>query len=77
MASETTCDHWKVFFFMRKSEKKGPNFLGPLLPILRLTFLESFCNFRQFGLKNDGYFFIGRVFRTHVACDWPVGLFAF
>ena len=23
-----------------KSEKKDPNFLGPLLPILRLTFLE-------------------------------------
>ena len=34
------------------------NFLGPLLPILRLTFLETLCNFRQFGFKkNDGYFF--------------------
>ena len=44
------------------------NFLGPLLPILRPTFLESLCNFQQFGWqKNDGYFFwIRQVFRTHV-----------
>ena len=43
---------------MRKSEKKGPNFLGLLLPILRLTFLEASCNYRKFGVKkNDGYFF--------------------
>ena len=28
-----------------------------MLPIFRLTFLESSCNFRQFGSKNDGYFF--------------------
>ena len=43
---------------MRKSEKKGPNFLGLLLPILRLTFLEASCNFRKFGIeKNYGYFF--------------------
>ena len=39
-------------------EEKGPNFWGPLLPILRLTFLESSCNFQKFGInKNDGYFF--------------------
>ena len=45
-------------FLMRKSEKKGPNFLGTLLPIWRLTFLESSCNFRKFGYKrNDGCFF--------------------
>ena len=45
-------------FFMLKSEKKGPNFWGTLLPILRLTFLESFCNFRKCCFKkNDGYFF--------------------
>ena len=51
-----------------KSEKKDPNFLGPLLPILRLTFLEMFCNFRRFGFKKiDGYFiFIRGVFRSHV-----------
>ena len=56
-------------FLMRKSEKKGPNYLGSLFPILRLTFLELLCNFRQFGLKkNDAYFFsIRRIFRTHVA----------
>ena len=36
---------------VRKSEKKGPNFLGTLLPILRLKFLELLRNFRQFGLK--------------------------
>ena len=54
-------------FLMRKSEKKGPNFWGPMLPILRLTFLELFCNFRQFGLKKWWVFLlIGRVFRTHV-----------
>ena len=54
---------------MRKSEKKGPYFWGTVLPIFRLTFLESFCNFRQFGLKkNDGYFFLSIwwVYRTHV-----------
>ena len=29
-----------------------------MVPILRLTFLEWFCNFRQFGFKkNDWYFF--------------------
>ena len=57
MASETTFDHWKVVFLMRKSEK-GPNFLSPLLPILRLTFLESSCNLRKFGMnKKYGYFF--------------------
>ena len=34
------------------------NFWGSQLPILRLTFLESSCNFRKFGInKNDGYFF--------------------
>ena len=42
-------------------EKKinmGPNFLGTLLPILRLTFLESSCNFRKFGFKKMmGIFF--------------------
>ena len=55
-------------FLMRKSDKKGPNFLGPLLPILRLTFLESSCNFRKSGWKtDDGYFLsIGQVFRPHV-----------
>ena len=43
-------------FLMRKSEKKGPNFWGTLLPILRL---ESSCNFWKFGIKrNDGYFFL-------------------
>ena len=51
---------------MRKSEKKGPNFLGPLLPI---TFLESLCNFRQFGPKKWWVFSsIRRVFMTHVYC---------
>ena len=40
-------------FLMSKSEKKGPNAWGTLLPILRLTFLESSCNFRKIGLKND------------------------
>ena len=46
---------------------KGPNFGGPLLPILRPTFVELFCNFRQFGLKKWWVFLlIGRVFRTHV-----------
>ena len=56
-------------FLMRKGKKKRPIFLGTLLPILRLTFLESSCNFRKFGFKkNDGHFFfsIWRVFRTHV-----------
>ena len=29
-----------------------------MVPILRLPFLEWFCNFRQFGFKkDDGYFF--------------------
>ena len=32
----------KVLDVMRKSEKKGPNFLGQDGPILRLTFSESF-----------------------------------
>ena len=44
-------------FLMKKSENKGPNFWGPLLLILRLTFLEVFCNFRQFGLKKIWVFF--------------------
>ena len=57
-------------FLMRKSEEKGPNFWGFQLPILRLTFLESSCNLRKFGInKKNGYFFsIRRVFRTHVIC---------
>ena len=33
MASETTFVHWKVFFFMRKREKKGPNSKFPRCPI--------------------------------------------
>ena len=38
--------------------KRGPSFLGHLLPILRLTFLESSCNFQQFGFKKMmGIFF--------------------
>ena len=63
MASETTFDRWNFFwplesgFLMRKSEKKGPNFFGPLLLILRLTFLESSYSFQKFGFKNDGCFF--------------------
>ena len=45
-------------FLMKKSENKGPNFWGPLLLILGLTFLESFFNFRKFGLKKIvGIFF--------------------
>ena len=45
-------------FLMRKSEKKSPNFLGPLLPILKLTFLEWSRNFRKFGFKKMmGIFF--------------------
>ena len=60
-------------FLMRKSEKKGPNFWGTLLPILRLTFLELSSNFRKFGIKkNGGYFFsIWWVFRTHVTRRMP------
>ena len=54
-------------FLMKKSEKKGPNFLGPLLPILRLTFLESPCNFRQLGWNRIfGFFSIRQVLRAHV-----------
>ena len=55
-------------FLMKKIEKKGPNFLGPLLPILRLTFFKLFRNFWKFCLKkNYAYSFsIGRVFRAHV-----------
>ena len=56
MVSETTW-HMESGFLMRKSEKKGPYFLGPLLPILRVTFLESSCNFWQFGLKKLMVFF--------------------
>ena len=44
-------------FLMRKSEKKGPYFLGHLLPIFRVTFLESSCNFWQFGFKKNDVFF--------------------
>ena len=44
-------------FLMRKSEKKGPNFWGTLLPILRLTFLESSCNFWKIGLKKKWWVF--------------------
>ena len=44
-------------FLMRKNEKKDPNFWGPLLPILRLTYLESSCNFQKFGLKKWWVFF--------------------
>ena len=36
----------KSGFLTRKSEKKSPNFLGPWLPISRLTFFELSCNFR-------------------------------
>ena len=46
---------------MRKSEKKGPNFGGALLPILRMTFLESSCNFQKFGFKK----MMGIFFRLH------------
>ena len=46
-------------FLMSKSEKKGPNFLCPLLPISRLTFLESSCNFRQLAeTEFFGVFFL-------------------
>ena len=31
MASETDFDHWKVVFLMRKSEKKEPEAMKPLL----------------------------------------------
>ena len=37
--------------------EKGPNFWGTVLGILRLTFLESPCNFRKFGLNKIGNFF--------------------
>ena len=54
MASEKNFWPLESGFLMRKSEKKGPNFLGRLLLIDFLnTFLESSCKFRQF----DGYFF--------------------
>ena len=54
-------------FLERESEKKGPNFLGPFLPILRLTFLESPCNFRQLGWNRIfGFFSIRQVLRAHV-----------
>ena len=58
MASETKLNHLESGFLMRKSEKKGPNFWGILLLILRLTYLESSCNFRKFGFKKMvGIFF--------------------
>ena len=38
MASETTFDHWKVVLIVRKSEKKGPNFLGSMVRILKFTY---------------------------------------
>ena len=44
-------------FLTRKSEKKGHNFLGPLLPILGLTFLELSCNFRQMGYSRSFWYF--------------------
>ena len=48
-------------FSHEKNEKKGPNFLGTLLPILRLTFLESSSKFRKFGFKK----MMGIFFRFH------------
>ena len=40
---------YTVFFYWEgKVRKKGPIF-RPLVPILRLTFLESLCNFQQYG----------------------------
>ena len=68
-------------FLIRKNAKKGPNLLGPLLPILRLEFLELSCNSRQFGGNIIfGYFSIRRVFRIQVSltvkypffCDSPM-----
>ena len=55
MAPETT------FFSWRKVRKRALTFEVPstLLPILRLTFLESSCDFRKFGIKeNGGYLFL-------------------
>ena len=63
-------DFWPLESRFSHEEKweKGPNFLGPLLPILRLTFLESSCNLWKFGInKKDWCFFsITDPFRTHV-----------
>ena len=44
------------------------NFLGPQLPILKFTFLESLRNLWLFGInKKDGSFFsVSDPFRTHV-----------
>ena len=47
----------KCFSHEEKWEK-GPLLLRGSAPDLRLTFLESSCNFRKFGIKkNGGYFF--------------------
>ena len=34
-------------FSSKQKQKKGSNFLGPMFPILRLTFLELSCNFGE------------------------------
>ena len=53
----------EIGFLMRKSEKRGPNFLSPMLPILRLTFLESSCNFRAAAGKTRAELLIKRELR--------------
>ena len=49
------------------------NFLGPQLPILKFTFLESLRNLWLFGInKKDGRFFsITDPFRTHMCQHHP------
>ena len=48
-------------FSHEESEKKGSNFLGTLLPILGLTFLESSYNIRKFGFKKMMVIFFSRL----------------
>ena len=44
------------FLFYLQTQPVFGNFLGPLLPIIRLTFLELLCNFWQSGLKKWWFF---------------------
>ena len=55
--------------FIMGKLKIWDNFLGPQLPILKFTFLESLRNLWLFGInKKDGCFFSGSdPFRTHVS----------
>ena len=67
MASETTFDHWKVFFSWRKVRKRALIFQDGMARFYDLHFLNHLDIFILLDFRNFWVFFsIWPVFRTHV-----------